>query len=92
MIEFNDGTSADIDGELRLEEGSSGWQVVGNGIFLPAADKAAGELLLESIRTQGIYFAMKMFKSDTFRARVEKEIADREAAEGAAAKAEGAKA
>ena len=76
MIEFNDGSRADIDGELRLADGPDGWHVVGAGVYLPAADRAEGELLLANILTQGTYVAMKMLKSPSFRQRVERKLAE----------------
>jgi hypothetical protein len=79
MIEFNDGSRAEIDGELRLADGPDGWHVVGAGIYLPAANRAEGEFLLGTILTQGLYVAMKMLKSPSFRERVERELAERAA-------------
>jgi hypothetical protein len=76
MIEFNDGSRTEIDGELRLVDGPDGWHVVGAGIYLPAANRTEGELLLGKILTQGIYVAMKMLKSPRFRDRFERELAE----------------
>ena len=33
MIEFNDGSRVETDGELRIEEGAGGWHVVGREVY-----------------------------------------------------------
>jgi hypothetical protein len=70
MIEFSDGSTADASGELRIEEGPGGWYVLGTGLMFPAADREEAEVILGIIVEQGLYFAMKMQKSEGFRAKV----------------------
>ncbi len=74
MIEFNDGSTAEIGGELRLEESAEGWRVLGDGMYFPVACREEGEALLRSIGSQGVYFSMKWFKSEGFRSKVRNEI------------------
>lgn len=79
MLEFGDGTSADTDGEVRIEKTDSGWCVIGRGLYLPADDEAAAQALLEQLRSQEIFFIMKMMKSPGFRYQYDQYLARLEA-------------
>lgn len=79
MLEFGDGTSADTDGEVRVEKTDAGWCVTGRGLYLPADDEASAQALLEQLRSQEIFFIMKMMKSPGFRYQYDQYLARLEA-------------
>jgi hypothetical protein len=80
MIEFGDGTTMDIKGEIRLVEQDGSWFVAGNGFMFPADTKEEGERLLQYIESQGMFINMKMFKSPKLRDAVMQQLASDAAA------------
>lgn len=82
MIEFGDGTKLDIGGETRVVERDGEWFVAGNGFMFPADSEEEAERLLGYIESQGMFIAMKLFKSPKLR----RAVAEQLAADAAAAK------
>jgi hypothetical protein len=49
MLHFNDGTSFDTSGPLRIVGKRDGLYVVGNGCLIPIADYAEGEEIINKL-------------------------------------------
>lgn len=48
-LTFSDGMTFDTSGELRTEERSDGWYVVGNGMLIPVKDEIEGQELIHKL-------------------------------------------
>ena len=49
-LRFSDGEEFDTSGELRTEERSDGWYIVGEGKLIPVKNKIEGERFIEQIK------------------------------------------
>jgi hypothetical protein len=50
-LTFSDGMTFDTSGELRTEERSDGWYVVGKGMLIPVKDNSEGQELIRKLNS-----------------------------------------
>jgi hypothetical protein len=74
MIEFDDGTTIDPKGDIRIEEKQGTFYVVGEGNCVPCETREEAEKLLSRVMNQDLAFQMKLFKSENVRKRVSEEF------------------
>lgn len=70
MIEFKDGESMDITGELRIERNEDGYAVLGDGILMQFENEEDAKTYLFDIESKNIFCYYKMFRSPNIRKRV----------------------
>lgn len=51
-IRFTDGMQFDVEGELRVEERSDGWYVVGDGMLMAVGSEQEGQRFIEERKAQ----------------------------------------
>jgi len=49
-LKFSDGMEFDTSGELRLEEKTDGWYIVGEGKLIPVKNKVEGERMIQLMK------------------------------------------
>ena len=49
-LKFSDGEEFDLSGELRVEERSDGWYVLGNNRMIPVDSQSEGLKLIETLK------------------------------------------
>lgn len=68
-LKFDDGVEIDVDGEFRTLKLRDGWYVRGNGVLLPAIDKAEADemvAMLNNINPDNVVFVIKDKDSDLY--------------------------
>ena len=50
ILKFSDGEEFDLSGELRVEERSDGWYVLGNNRMIPVSSQSEGLKLIETLK------------------------------------------
>lgn len=70
MVEFNDGKTVDLRGQLRVEKTDQGYSVVGDGILMNFNNEEDAKAYLYDIEAKNIFCYWKMFRSPKIRKRV----------------------
>jgi len=76
MVEFSDGKEIDNRGDYRVVEAQGQWYVAGEGLLFPAESEGEAQELLAFIQANGIFIAMKLFRSPKRRENVPQDLQD----------------